>query len=54
MPIYTYECSSCQERKELNVKIADRDRQRCICKKELKRVITFTGIVFAPTAGGMK
>lgn len=55
MPTYTYECENCEVTDELNVPIAERDNQNCpVCTVALKRKITFTGLTWAPTAGGMR
>lgn len=52
MPLYTYTCLQCDEDTEKNVKIADRDNQRCEgCGNRLHRPIDFKGGVYAPTAG---
>lgn len=48
MPLYTYK-NEAGETIERVVSIEDRDHQ-----DGLTRVITFTGSVYAPTAGGMK
>lgn len=61
MPTYTYsfECP-CQTQVpspevERYVPIAERDEQNCeCCGRSLKRKITFTGLTWAPTAGGMR
>lgn len=60
MPTYNYECDTpdCEiagDRFELNVPIADRDFQFCArCGNKFTRKITFTGLTWAPTAGGMR
>ena len=54
MPIYEFWCSDCQETKELNVAIVERDKQICECGEWLVRKLKFQGSVWAPTAGGMK
>lgn len=54
MPIYDYWCSDCKEVTELNVRIDDRENQYCQCGNYLVREITFKGVVWAPTSGGMK
>ncbi len=52
MPLYTYTCLPCDEDSERNVKIAERDSQRCDnCGNRLHRPIDFKGGVYAPTAG---
>lgn len=55
MPIYSYKCPKCQTEVEQLKDIDDRDRATCpFCKSRLERKITFSGSVWAPTAGGMK
>jgi putative FmdB family regulatory protein len=55
MPVYDYRCSECNERVERDVKIKDRDAQVCHqCLNPLKRLMTFKGSVWAPTATGGK
>lgn len=60
MPTYVYRICKCwdtEEEKtfERNVPIAERDNQPCqYCKQPLERVIAFTGLTWAPTAGGMR
>lgn len=59
MPTYTYEnCYRHTNKAELierNVPIDDRDDQSCMeCGTPLKRKISFTGLTWAPTAGGMR
>lgn len=58
MPTYIYENCSCYlgggEPLERNVPIVERDNQKCICGETLKRKIVFTGLTWAPTAGGMR
>ena len=57
MPTYVYKCPQSIEEKtlELNVPIAERDEQVCpFCGTELERQIAFTGLTWAPTAGGMR
>jgi hypothetical protein len=40
---------------ERNVPIDERDNQFCNrCGKQLERIISFTGLTWAPTAGGMR
>lgn len=51
MPTYTYVCSrEPNEQLEKNVKIAERDNQRCDCGRMLKRCIDAPGAVYAPTS----
>ncbi len=56
MPIYTYKCSFCNEETEQNRKIAERDTLMLCrrCRKPVDRQIDRPGMVWAPTAGGMK
>jgi predicted nucleic acid-binding Zn ribbon protein len=56
MPTYLYECvDSLDGTIELNVPIEQRDHQDCpVCKKPLSRKFVFTGLTWAPTAGGMR
>jgi hypothetical protein len=63
MPTYTYEACSCESFKqefptetiEKNTAIDYRDLIQCgYCESYLKRKITFTGLTWAPTAGGMR
>lgn len=55
MPTYSYYCRKCDQKKERLSKIADRDMQRCEnCNNYLDRGIDSPGMVWAPTAGGMR
>lgn len=56
MPTYDFECARCEHEKELNVPIADRDNlYECdLCGGVLVRVVSFNGLTWAPTAGGMR
>lgn len=58
MPTYVYkDCEWCGDGEtfELNVPISQRDNQFCeACGMPYKRQIVFTGITWAPTAGGMR
>lgn len=59
MPTYVYECLFCDQGTfEKNVPIADRDDANIQCPKCEKyftqRKIAFTGLTWAPTAGGMR
>lgn len=54
MPLYDYWCTDCKEASERNVKVDERENQYCKCGNHLTREITFKGVVWAPTAGGMK
>jgi putative FmdB family regulatory protein len=56
MPIYTYHCTSCNESLEQIRKIDERDRLTICrrCRKPVDRNIDSPGMVWAPTAGGMK
>lgn len=55
MPTYTFTCLACDSDLERIVPIAQRDDQFCeICGWRLNRTVTFTGSVYAPTAGGMR
>lgn len=60
MPTYVYQNCDCKDSAdggtfELNVPIAERDNLKCLgCDKPLKRKIAFSGLTWAPTAGGMR
>lgn len=64
MPTYTYETCTCRgavdefgdaKVVEHNVPIDYRDEVTCgHCDKPLSRKISFTGLTWAPTAGGMR
>jgi predicted nucleic acid-binding Zn ribbon protein len=55
MPTYVYYNCDRDGTQERNVPIAERDNQVCeICGDPLKRKIAFTGLTWAPTAGGMR
>lgn len=60
MPTYVYTGCACYPDKsfgtvEKNVPISERDNQTCNeCNYSLERVIAFTGLTWAPTAGGMR
>ena len=55
MPNYDYKCLVCETAEERNVEADSRDKQNCNeCSKPLKRVWSFKGSVWAPTAGGMR
>jgi len=63
MPTYVYKNCDCQfedghtalSEFEYNVPIADRDHLHCgFCGAPLERKIAFTGLTWAPTAGGMR
>lgn len=55
MPLYSYECPKCKTQVDLSRSIQNRDDAECqFCKTALKRLMTFKGTVWAPTAGGMK
>lgn len=57
MPVYVYECELDETVFEKNVPIADRDGNiECpTCNKFFTtRKIVFTGLTWAPTAGGMR
>lgn len=66
-PTYVYETCECEilescpcqeevpDEFELNVPVEERDRQWCQhCGMMLKRLLRFEGLVWAPTAGGMR
>lgn len=56
MPNYDYWCM-CSEgiQHRINVPMEERDSQKCsFCYASLRRKYTFTGSVWAPTAGGMR
>lgn len=61
MPTYVYENCDCPETAvlgetfEANVPIDSRDTLTCkFCGEPNKRKIAFTGLTWAPTAGGMR
>lgn len=55
MPNFDYKCPVCESIEERNVAVDDRDEQTCNkCYHPLKRVWSFRGSVWAPTAGGMR
>ena len=55
MPTYDYECEKEGTLTERMVPIATRDEQVCdFCKSPLKRIVSFNGLTWAPTAGGMR
>jgi hypothetical protein len=55
MPTYSYECSNCATALEIVCKMDERDLQVCdICNATLFRKVDRPGLVWAPTAGGMK
>lgn len=61
MPTYVYQNCDCPEAAELgesfeaNVPIAVRDNVRCkFCGEINPRKIAFTGLTWAPSAGGMR
>lgn len=64
MPTYVYKNCCCEipsdggaflTEFELNVPIDKRDHVYCgFCGRALKRKIVFTGLTWAPTAGGMR
>lgn len=56
MPTYVFECDHCDDDVfERNVPIAQRDKQCChYCGLKLSRKMAFTGLTWAPTAGGMR
>ena len=56
MPIYDYEvCKNCGRiTDERRLPMEERDNQVCVCGEPIKRLITFEGSVWAPTAGGMR
>jgi putative FmdB family regulatory protein len=57
MPIYTFACIACDISKEEQLKIADRDSARIECPQcgnKMIRAMDRPGLVWAPTAGGMK
>lgn len=55
MPTYTYYNHDRDGTQERVVPISERDNQTCeICGEPLERKITFNGLTWAPTAGGMR
>jgi len=55
MPMYSYACPACDTGIERLVKIAARDEQFCgDCGYRLVRCVDRPGLVYAPTAGGMR
>jgi len=56
MPTYDFKCTKCENTVEQNVPIALRDAEfQCDeCGGALLREITFKGLTWAPTAGGMR
>ena len=55
MPTYTYYNCDPDGTQDRNVPIAERYEQVCeICGKTIKRKLTFSGLTWAPTAGGMR
>jgi len=60
MPNYDYECETPNCDAEgilvtINCKMHERDTQFCAyCGNKRKRLISFNGLVWAPTAGGMR
>jgi putative FmdB family regulatory protein len=57
MPTYTYDCLTCEIKKEEVVKMEQRDEIMISCPKcgyRMIRGVDRPGLVWAPTAGGMK
>ena len=56
MPTYTYYCSRCENDLEQIRKIDDRDKLLLCkrCRQPVERKVDSPGMVWAPTAGGMK
>lgn len=55
MPTYVYYNHDRDGTQERNVPIAERDNQNCeVCGEPIDRKIAFTGLTWAPTAGGMR
>jgi putative FmdB family regulatory protein len=55
MPNYDYKCLTCEEKFARIVSIDERDSQLCEkCDGETERLLTFDGMVWAPTAGGWR
>jgi putative FmdB family regulatory protein len=55
MPIYTYRCDKCEIQVTKIISMDARDEQVCDgCKEKFKRMIDRPGLVWAPTAGGMR
>lgn len=51
MPMYTYNCETCDEKKEMLVKMEARDNATCPdCGGDLVRGIDSPGLVYAPTS----
>jgi putative FmdB family regulatory protein len=56
MPIYTYECDTCEAEYEQMRKIDDRDKLMICtyCQRPVERKVDRPGLVWAPTVGGMR
>lgn len=55
MPTYSYTCMNCDTNTDKIVAIKDRDDQMCVdCGYRMQRGIDLPGLVWAPTAGGMR
>lgn len=55
MPIYVYYNCDQDGTQQRIVPIAERDNQTCeICGDPITRKIAFSGLTWAPTAGGMR
>lgn len=53
MPIYTFYCAECREKKTRMCKIDDRNQQQCEkCDKKMIRKVDFPGSVWSPTRNG--
>jgi putative FmdB family regulatory protein len=50
MPLYTYFCKQCDEKKERIVSISVRDNVYCdICEMNMQRLLDTPGMVWSPT-----
>lgn len=56
MPTYDFVCMKCERETEKNVPISKRDDlYECeFCGGALERMLSFQGLTWAPTAGGMR
>lgn len=54
MPLYDYVCVACEWGGERNVRIADRDKQACVCGKRLHRMTAapYGRVAGRPVQGG--
>lgn len=55
MPIYTYRCKVCKHKTERMCSMSERDKKVfCSNGHEMTRNVDRPGLVWAPTAGGMR